>query len=116
MRRGPVPFLLSLVLCLFAPPAFADPPPKPNIVFIMVDDLGYADPGFQGGEAKTPNIDKLAMQGVRLESYYGQQVCTPGRAAMMTGRYPMRYGLQLSSSSRPTPMALRPMSARSQAR
>ena len=67
---------------------------KPNIVFIMADDLGNADLGYRGGEIKTPNIDKLAMEGVRLESFYGEPVCTPSRAALMTGRYPMRYGLQ----------------------
>ncbi len=68
--------------------------PKPNIVFIMADDLGNADLGYRGGEMKTPNIDKLAKEGVRLESFYGEPVCTPSRAALMTGRYPMRYGLQ----------------------
>ena len=68
--------------------------PKPNIVFIMADDLGNADLGYRGGEMKTPNIDKLATEGVRLESFYGEPVCTPSRAALMTGRYPMRYGLQ----------------------
>ena len=67
---------------------------RPNIVFIMADDLGNADLGYRGSEIKTPNIDKLANEGVRLESFYGQQVCTPSRAALMTGRYPMRYGLQ----------------------
>ena len=69
-------------------------PKRPNIVFIMADDLGNADLGYRGSEIKTPNIDKLAAGGVRLESFYGQQVCTPARAALMTGRYPMRYGLQ----------------------
>ena len=94
MRRNRiVNILLFALLAFIARSALADAP-KPNIVFIMVDDLGYADPGYQGGEAKTPNIDKLAKEGVRLESYYGQQVCTPARAAMITGRHPMRYGLQ----------------------
>ncbi len=60
----------------------------------MADDLGNADLGYRGGEIKTPNIDELATSGVRLESFYGQPVCTPSRAALMTGRYPMRYGLQ----------------------
>jgi arylsulfatase A-like enzyme len=67
---------------------------RPNIVFIMADDLGNADLGYRGGQVKTPNIDKLATEGVRLESFYGEPVCTPSRAALMTGRYPMRYGLQ----------------------
>ena len=91
--NGTLRALLFTLFALIARSALADAP-KPNIAFIMVDDLGYADPGYQGGEGKTPNIDKLATEGVRLESYYGQQVCTPARAAMMTGRYPMRYGLQ----------------------
>ena len=67
---------------------------KPNIVFIMADDLGNADLGYRGSEIKTPNIDKLASGGVRCESFYGMPVCTPSRAALMTGRYPMRHGLQ----------------------
>jgi arylsulfatase A-like enzyme len=68
--------------------------PKPNIVFIMADDLGNADLGYRGSEIKTPNIDKLASGGVRCESFYGMPVCTPARASLMTGRYAMRYGLQ----------------------
>ena len=67
---------------------------KPNIIFIMADDLGNADLGYRGGQIQSPNIDRLAQEGVRLELFYGQQVCTPSRAALMTGRYPMRYGLQ----------------------
>ena len=79
--------------CLLHGPAGAQAP-KPNVVFIMVDDLGNADLGYRGAEIQTPNIDRLAKDGVRLESFYGQQVCTPSRAALMSGRYPMRYGLQ----------------------
>ena len=67
---------------------------KPNIVFIMADDLGNADLGYRGGEIRTPNIDRLAATGVRCESFYGMPVCTPSRAALMTGRYPIRHGLQ----------------------
>jgi len=67
---------------------------KPNIVFIMADDLGNADLGYRGSDIKTPNIDKLAKEGVQLESFHAGPVCTPSRAALMTGRYPMRYGLQ----------------------
>jgi len=67
---------------------------QPNIIFIMADDLGNADLGYRGSDIKTPNVDKLAEGGVRLESFYGEPVCTPSRAALMTGRYPMRYGLQ----------------------
>jgi arylsulfatase A-like enzyme len=67
---------------------------KPNIIVVLADDLGNADLGYRGSKIKTPHLDKLANTGVRLESYYGQQVCTPARAALMTGRYPMRHGLQ----------------------
>lgn len=67
---------------------------QPNVVVILADDLGNADLGYRGGKIKTPNIDALASGGARLESYYGQPVCTPARAALMTGRYPMRHGLQ----------------------
>ena len=73
----------------------ADTPKQPNIVFIMADDLGWADVGYHGGEGiKTPNIDKLAENGAKLETFYAQPMCTPSRAAFLTGRYPMRYGLQ----------------------
>jgi len=66
----------------------------PNIVVILADDLGNADLGYRGSDIRTPNIDALAAGGVRLESFYGMPVCTPARAALMTGRYPIRYGLQ----------------------
>jgi len=68
--------------------------PKPNIVFIVADDLGFADVGPRGSAIKTPNIDKLATEGVRMDTFYGEPVCTPSRAALMTGWYSMRYGLQ----------------------
>lgn len=69
---------------------------RPNIVLILADDLGYADCGFSGGrEIKTPHLDKLAAAGAVLESLYVQPVCSPTRAALMTGRYPMRHGLQV---------------------
>ena len=69
---------------------------RPNILFILADDLGYADVGFTGGkEIKTPNLDRLAAAGARLDSFYVQPLCSPTRASLMTGRYPMRYGLQV---------------------
>jgi arylsulfatase I/J len=73
-------------------PAIADA--KPNVVFILADDLGWKDVGYHGSDIKTPNIDKLAQTGARLEEFYVQPMCTPTRAALLTGRYPLRYGLQ----------------------
>jgi arylsulfatase A-like enzyme len=70
------------------------PAPRPHIVYIVADDLGWKDVGFHGSDIKTPNIDKLAQGGARLEQFYIQPMCTPTRAALMTGRYPFRYGLQ----------------------
>ena len=67
---------------------------KPNILFILADDLGWKDVGFHGSDIRTPNLDKLAAGGAKLEQFYAQPMCTPTRAALMTGRYPMRYGLQ----------------------
>ena len=76
---------------------FSGKPPaaRPNIVFILADDLGWKDVGYHGGSIKTPNIDKLAAEGTRLEQFYVQPVCSPTRSSLMTGRYPMRYGLQV---------------------
>ena len=82
---------LLVVLCALQSILCAAPP---NIVFILADDLGYADVGFHGSEIKTPNLDQLAASGAKLESFYGMPVCTPSRSALMTGRYPIRYGRQ----------------------
>jgi arylsulfatase A-like enzyme len=85
---------LTILLALLLGAAAAHAADKPNIIVILADDLGNADLGYRGSQIRTPNLDTLATGGVRLESYYGQQLCTPARAALMTGRYPMRYGLQ----------------------
>ncbi|MDZ4402229.1 arylsulfatase [Prosthecobacter sp.] len=85
--------LLSL---LFAASAFASDAGRPNIVFLLADDLGRADCGFMGGkDIQTPHLDKLAKAGAILDQFYVQPVCSPTRAALMTGRYPMRHGLQV---------------------
>jgi arylsulfatase A-like enzyme len=70
---------------------------RPNIVILLADDLGNADVGFNGGrDIKTPNLDALAADGAVLKQMYAQPVCSPTRAALLTGRYPMRHGLQVS--------------------
>ncbi len=89
---------LALALPAVATPARGQTAPpharKPNIVYIVADDLGWKDVGFHGSDIRTPHIDALAQGGARLEQFYAQPMCTPTRAALMTGRYPLRYGLQ----------------------
>lgn len=66
----------------------------PNFVFIFIDDMGYQDVGCFGSPLiKTPRIDRMAAEGIKFTSFYVQCVCTPSRAALMTGCYPMRVGL-----------------------
>lgn len=86
--------LLSTVLVSTAAQG-AEPAARPHIIYLLADDLGWEDVSYHGGNIKTPNIDRLAGEGVRLERFYVQSVCTPTRAALMTGRYPMRLGLQV---------------------
>lgn len=88
----------SLFACalatLLAPGAIHSAPP-PHIVHIVADDLGWRDVGFNGCEdIRTPNLDRLAAGGAKFTQFYVQPMCTPTRAALMTGRYPFRYGLQ----------------------
>ena len=90
MRR---PMLLAVVALLLAPPAVlpAATALKPNLVVINIDDLGYADIGSFGSTLnRTPNLDRMAAEGRRLTSFYAAPVCSPSRAALMTGCYPKR--------------------------
>ena len=92
------PLVLSLGLLACAsglPDGAADAAPaKPNIIYILADDMGYADAGFNGGkDIKTPNLDLLARGGANLKSFYVQPVCSPTRSALMTGRYPSSTGI-----------------------
>ncbi|WP_413990874.1 arylsulfatase B [Labrys okinawensis] len=92
---GGAGFLAAIAgLSLLAPGARAAPAPRPHILYVVADDVGFADVGFRGSDIKTPNLDRLAETGARLDQFYTQPLCTPTRAALMTGRYPFRYGLQ----------------------
>ncbi|MHC4252175.1 MAG: sulfatase-like hydrolase/transferase, partial [Planctomycetota bacterium] len=67
--------------------------PRPNIVLIMVDDMGYSDLGCYGGEINTPNIDRLARNGVRFSRFYNGSRCCPTRASLLTGLHPHLTGI-----------------------
>lgn len=67
---------------------------RPNIILVVADDYGFHDVGYHGSEIKTPNLDKLASEGVKLENYYVQPICTPTRSQLLSGRYQIHTGLQ----------------------
>ncbi len=71
----------------------AEQPPRPNIVLILADDMGFSDVGCYGSEIRTPNIDKLAERGVRFRQFYNNCRCCPSRASLMMGRYPHQVGV-----------------------
>ncbi len=68
----------------------------PNIVLIVADDLGWDGVGYHGSAIRTPHLDRLAQQGVRLDRFYVSPMCSPTRAGLLTGRYPMRFGMARS--------------------
>ncbi|XP_002157149.3 arylsulfatase B isoform X1 [Hydra vulgaris] len=77
---------------------------KPHIIMIVADDLGWNDISFHGSnEIPTPNIDRLANNGVILDNYYVLPICTPSRSAIMTGRYPIHTGMQQDTIFGPNP-------------
>ncbi|MGE3803773.1 MAG: arylsulfatase, partial [Gemmataceae bacterium] len=85
--------VLAVLSCIMSisPASKATAAEKPNIVFILSDDMGWAEPGYNGGKPElTPNIDKLRKQSVSLTSFYVHSVCAPTRGALMTGRYAFR--------------------------
>ena len=86
---------LSLVYCaLFAHASAAAAAAKPNVVLMVLDDIGHADLSMNGGDFPTPNLDELASTGANLKRMYVQPVCSPTRSALMTGRFPFHTGLQ----------------------
>jgi arylsulfatase len=68
-------------------------PDRPNIIFIMADDMGFSDIGCYGGEVQTPNIDRLAANGIKLRTFYNNARCCPTRASLLTGQYPHSVGM-----------------------
>jgi arylsulfatase A-like enzyme len=107
MTMKPLTMLNSFGCALVAMAIFAGVPAmakekkqqKPNVVFILADNVGYGDMGpYGGGElrgAPTPNIDRLASEGLRFTQFLVEPACTPSRATLMTGQYSIRNGLSL---------------------
>ncbi|XP_054610957.1 arylsulfatase I-like isoform X2 [Dunckerocampus dactyliophorus] len=107
-----VPATFVLMICILSLDGFVSssgrerhqndgmPPPKPSkqphIIFILIDDQGFNDIGYHNPAIKTPTLDKLAAEGVKLENYYVQPICTPSRSQLLTGRYQIHTGLQHS--------------------
>jgi arylsulfatase A-like enzyme len=93
--------LIIILLCLlthFSFNACSNGPgsDRPNIVLLVADDLGWNDIGYHDSEIKTPNIDKLGESGAVLNQFYAMPACSPTRASLLTGRYTIRYGMQIS--------------------
>ena len=95
--------LLATIAVLLGSVTFALGAGRPNIIVILLDDLGYSDLGCYGGEIDTPNIDALAEGGVRFESFYNSSRCCPSRAALMTGLYPPQTGVASFTTREPHP-------------
>ena len=98
MKPGWLVVLVALAAC-------AAPARPPNVLVVLVDDLGYSDLGCYGGEIPTPNIDRLAAAGVRFEKCYNSARCCPTRASLLTGLHPHEAGIGDFVRSKPTPGA-----------
>ncbi|MDP6977609.1 MAG: arylsulfatase [Myxococcota bacterium] len=85
---------IACILSLLAPAgaSFASDE-RPNVIVMVADDLGWADVGFRGGDIDTPSLDRLAAEGTELHRFYTTPICSPTRAALMTGRDPIRLGV-----------------------
>jgi arylsulfatase A-like enzyme len=90
-----MPILVSVIVCIhICIGVVASSRSQPNIVFILADDLGWNDVSWNNNKMLTPTLEHLARKGVRLDQAYSQQVCTPSRAALLTGKYPFHIGRQ----------------------
>ena len=95
-RRSPAMLACSWLLALAPASLHGQTAPRPNIVVFLSDDMGWEQVGFNGGEeVPTPNIDRIAREGVKLTQFYVQPVCSPTRACLLTGRYAWKNGMEV---------------------
>ncbi len=89
-------FLSCLLGMIATAPAAA---PRPNVLILVADDLGWSDVGYHNPEMRTPSIDKLVQESVELDCHYVMPMCTPTRVALLTGSYPSRFGNHCTQAS-----------------
>ena len=87
---------LLIALCLVQAAVVWSDCDKPNIILLVIDDLGWNDTGYQGADYSTPTIDSMAAEAIRLNQYYTQPLCSPSRAALLSGKYAYHLGLTYS--------------------
>ncbi len=102
MKRGPA-FILSICAICAICGSKSEAARRPNILFLIADDLGWADVGYHGSEIDTPRIDSLARAGVILEQHYVTPMCSSTRACLLSGRYSTRFGLDSATNSQVFP-------------
>ena len=95
-------YLFPVYLACFCSVSLADPI-RPNFVFVIADDLGWADVGFHGGNAPTPHLDRLAKESLELGQHYVAPSCSPTRAGLLTGRTWSRFGITTPTNTRDLP-------------
>ena len=84
---------LLFALCILQAAVVSSDCDKPNVVMLLLDDLGWSDTGYQGADYSTPTIDSMAAEAIRLNQYYTQPLCSPSRAALLSGKYSYTLGL-----------------------
>lgn len=98
--------ILALTFSLFAFSCAAPAAERPNILFLIADDLGWADVGWHGSEIETPNLDRLAKAGVILDQHYVTPMCSSTRACLLSGRYSTRFGLDGATNDQVFPFGM----------
>ena len=91
--------LIAVILPIFPACGLINKPEQPNILLILVDDMGFSDIGCYGGEIQTPNLDKLASEGLRFSRFYNTSKCYPSRACLLTGLYAQHNGMHRKALS-----------------